>query len=166
MQQLGELLVLLMTAIFGLFTPAESLNPTLPTAARETATVVRVIDGDTIVVNLNGSEEKVRYVGVDTPELERNGRPVECQGEAARDFNEQLVLGQSVTLERDMSDRDQYDRLLRYVYAEDVLVQESLVEAGLAEVFYYQPDTSKYKALKAVERTARENEAGIWGSCQ
>lgn len=166
MQNLSELLLLLVAVISSIFGIDGSSTEDAPKTETEIATVVRVIDGDTIVVNLSGTEERVRYVGIDTPELARNGKQAECMGEEAKGQNEFLVLGQEVTLKRDISDKDKYGRLLRYVYVEDVLVQEQLVEGGFAEVFYYKPDITKYKELKDLEKKAKENQEGMWGSCQ
>ena len=108
--------------------------------ARESARVVRVIDGDTIVVLLDGEEERVRYIGIDTPEL-----GTMC-GVKARLVNSLLVSGKVVQLEKDVSERDRYGRLLRYVYADGVMVNARLVEEGHAKVATYPPDV-KYRGL-------------------
>jgi micrococcal nuclease len=100
------------------------------------ALVTYVADGDTIVVDLNGVEERVRYIGIDTPEV---GDP--C-GDEATQANRLLVNGQMVRLEKDISERDRYGRLLRYVYVGDVFVNAELVKDGWAVAYRYEPDTS------------------------
>ncbi len=114
----------------------------------ETARVVQVIDGDTIDVEMNGQQVRVRYVGVNTPE-----RDQACYSEA-RAANSDLVRGQTVTLVRDTSDTDQYGRLLRYIYVGDTFVNEQLVRDGWAEVVVYQPDSQYADAFRALEQQA------------
>ena len=79
------------------------------------ATVVRVIDGDTIEVEIDGTSYRVRYIGIDTPETVHPQKPVECFGKEASEKNRELVEGKRVRLEKDVSDTDKYGRLLRYV---------------------------------------------------
>ena len=114
----------------------------------ETARVVQVIDGDTIDVNLNGEQVRVRYVGVNTPERDQS-----CYSEA-RAANSSMVSGQNVTLLRDTSDTDQYGRLLRYVYVGDTFVNEQLVRGGWAEVVVYQPDDQYADDFRTLEQQA------------
>ena len=114
----------------------------------ETARVVQVIDGDTIDVNLNGEQVRVRYVGVNTPERDQS-----CYSEA-RAANSSMVSGQNVTLLRDTSDTDQYGRLLRYVYVGDTFVNEQLLRGGWAEVVVYQPDDEHADDFRTLEQQA------------
>ena len=108
---------------------------------REQATVIRVVDGDTIVVLLNGQEEYVRYIGINTPEMGEEGSQYAFQ------LNTYLV-GDTVSLERDKSDRDQYGRLLRYVWNMDYdFVNCELLRAEAAEVAVYPPDTKRIPEL-------------------
>lgn len=149
--------------------PTASNRTSAPAGA--TAQVVHVTDGDTIVVLVGGVRERIRYVGVDAPELANaeTGEPAECGGEAARLANAQLVEGREVALERDTSDRDRFGRLLRHVWVAGTdgwsLVSERLVEAGAIEARSYAPDTSRDTQLDAAERRARDADLGIWGSC-
>jgi micrococcal nuclease len=116
------------------------------------AVVVEVVDGDTVRVRLgDGREEPVRYIGIDTPE---RGEP--CFQEAT-DANARLVEGRRVRLERDVSERDRYDRLLAYVHRveDDLFVNEALVREGWAEAREYRPDTARAGRLEAAERGAR-----------
>lgn len=120
----------------------------------ESARVVRVIDGDTIDVNIGGAEYRVRYVGANTPE-----RDEVCYDDAV-DANRALVEGRTVTLVIDTSDTDRYDRLLRYVYVGDMLVNEELIREGYAEAVLYAPDDQFYDDFLALEREAEQNGLG------
>lgn len=131
---------------------------------KETYLVTRVIDGDTIVVQMNGTEKTLRYIGIDTPETVQPSGIIECFGQEASDRNRELVLGKMVKLVRDVSDTDRYGRLLRYVYIDDKLINLSLVQDGYANANSYSPDTKYDKVLKLAEQTAKINGAGLWGS--
>jgi micrococcal nuclease len=133
---------------------------------RETARVVRVVDGDTIVVRLNGREERVRYIGVDTPETVAQDRPVECFGREASATNKELVEGKTVRLERDVSDRDQYGRLLRYVYVDGTFVNEELIRRGFATAVTFPPDVRETAKFRRLEQEARDGGRGLWGACR
>jgi micrococcal nuclease len=132
--------------------------------------VTRVVDGDTIVVSLDGREERVRYIGLDAPEVANvdAGTVAECGGDEARTANERLVAGAQIVLERDVSDHDRFGRLLRHVWLQDGewrLIGRELVETGAAEARSYPPDTTRAAELDAAEQRARGRTAGIWGSC-
>lgn len=134
-----------------------------PEARPEGLLVVRVIDGDTIEVETG---ERVRYIGVDAPETLHPSRPVECFGREAAARNEELVAGKRVRIERDVTERDAYGRLLRYVTVGDVFVNEALIRGGFAHAVTYPPDVKYLDRLRAAEREARENKAGLWsGAC-
>ena len=122
----------------------------------ETAKVTRVIDGDTITIE---GSYRVRYIGIDTPEI----RPeLEAYGIEAWQANRQLVEGKEVRLERDVSETDKYDRLLRYVYVDDIFVNAELVRQGLARVKAYPPDIKYQDYLEQMEAEAKEAGRGIW----
>lgn len=129
----------------------------------ERGVVVRVVDGDTIEVDLNGVRESVRYIGIDTPETVHPQKPVECFGREASARNRALVEGKSVVLVRDVTDRDKYGRLLRYVYIDDLFVNEVLVREGYATVYTYPPDVREDVRLREAERVARREGVGLWG---
>lgn len=105
----------------------------------EAAYVTRVIDGDSIEVLLDGVQEQVRYIGVNTPEYYSDERDAAI---AATALNRQMVEGQYVLLVRDVSDRDKFERLLRYVFTERDFVNYRLVQEGAAEARNYPPDTA------------------------
>ena len=125
--------------------------------------VVRyVIDGDTIILT---NREKVRYVGMDTPERGQ------CWYRQAKEFNRKLVSGKKVRLELDKSNRDRYQRLLRYVYVIDKngvekFVNLELVKAGLARAKEYRPDIKYHLQLQEAENYAKLNKLGLWGGCE
>ncbi len=121
------------------------------------------IDGDTIILT-NG--EKVRYVGMDTPERGQ------CWYRQAKEFNRKLVSGKKIRLERDKSNRDRYQRLLRYVYVQnspdekEIFVNLELVKAGLARAKEYKPDIKYASILEQAESYAKINKIGLWGGCE
>lgn len=129
------------------------------------ALVTRVYDGDTIEVDLNGIKERVRYIGVDTPESVHPEVPVECYGPEASAENKKLVAGREVVLVRDITERDKYGRLLRYVYVGNTFVNLYLVEKGFAQVVTYPPDVAHTDEYRAAQTKAREDRLGLWGSC-
>lgn len=141
-----------------------------PDGPTERAEVIRVVDGDTISVRVGGREERVRYIGLDAPEVANvgAGTVAECGGDEARTANGRLVAGEQLVLERDVSDRDRFGRLLRHAWLEGGewrLIGLELVESGAAEARSYPPDTRRDDELEAAERRARDRGAGIWGAC-
>jgi micrococcal nuclease len=121
--------------------------------------VVNVVDGDTIKLD-NG--EVVRYIGIDTPETVHPSKPVQCFGKEASQKNEELVLNKEVRLVRDVSETDKYNRILRYVYVEDVFVNDYLVRNGFAKSSSYPPDVKHQDQFKEAEEEARNNKRGLW----
>ncbi|MGE0545338.1 MAG: thermonuclease family protein [Dehalococcoidia bacterium] len=134
--------------------------------ARETARVVRVIDGDTILVEIGGRQERVRYIGVDTPETVAPDRPVGCFGPEASERNKALVEGKTVELERDISERDRFDRLLRYVYVDGMMVNAALLRDGYGTSVTFPPDVRENERLRTLEREARTARRGLWSACR
>jgi micrococcal nuclease len=132
-----------------------------------TGRVVRVVDGDTIHVQVAGRREKVRYIGVDTPESVRPGTPVECFAKAASKLNASLVAGERVRLERDVSERDRYGRLLAYVHRvrDGLFVGAELVRRGYAHARRYPPDVRHAATFARLERVARQEGRGLWRTC-
>lgn len=127
---------------------------------QEAITAVRVIDGDTIELS---SGALVRYIGIDAPEIEREGKKAECFANEAKKRNETLVLGKAVRLERGSEEADRHGRLLRYVWVGDTLVNQKLVEEGVARAFdfgypHFYTAVFAEKSLKA--KSAR---LGIFG---
>ena len=121
--------------------------------------VKRVIDGDTVELE---SGLRVRYIGMDSPEMAERG--VEgCLAEAAQEANNNLVQGKTVRMERDTSDKDRYGRLLRYVWLDTMQINATLVEQGLARAIAYPPDVKYQQELAIAETRAKEGRRGMWG---
>jgi len=129
--------------------------------------VVRVVDGDTIRVRLGGTEERVRYLGVDTPETVKPGTPVQCFGKAASSFNARLVRARTVRLEFDAERRDRYGRLLAYVYREPdgLFVNAELVRRGYAQPLTIPPNVAHASDFRRLARSARRGGRGLWAAC-
>ena len=126
--------------------------------------VVQVVDGDTIeVCCIGGKREKVRYIGIDTPETKHPTKGVEAYGKEASEANRKLVAGRSVRLEFDVQQRDKYGRLLAYVYLEDgTFVNARLVEQGYAQVMTVPPNVKHQELFLRLQREAREARRGLW----
>jgi micrococcal nuclease len=129
------------------------------------AFVVRVIDGDTIRVNVDGKEDTVRYIGMDTPESVSPKKPVECFAHEAAARNKELVEGKYVYLQKDVSNRDQYGRLLRFVYVSSTFVNLELVKEGYARVYRFPPDFDHQKEFVAAAAEAKSANLGFWARC-
>ena len=129
-----------------------------------TATVSRVVDGDTIEVSpaVDGNGE-VRLIGMDTPETKDPSEEVEPLGPEASAFAADSLTGQSVGLEFDVEREDQYGRLLAYVYLGGEMFNEALVEEGLAQAYPYEPNTRYAGRFAAAQEEARTAGLGIWG---
>lgn len=125
--------------------------------------VKRVVDGDTIVLE-NG--EIIRYIGIDTPELESSSQSVQCFAQEAKEFNKRLVEGKEVRLEKDVSDRDRFGRLLRYVWIDDLFVNEYLVKEGYALASTYPPDVEYQDLFLEAQTKAKDENKGLWKSCK
>lgn len=134
------------------------------------AYVTKIVDGDTIWVNIDGKEEKVRFIGINCPEYTKE---IEPYGKEATEYTKQNLLNKTVYLQKDISDTDSYDRLLRYVWTEKIteindeniknyLFNYSLVYEGLAKSNYYKPDITLQKYLEDAEKYAKESEKGMW----
>ena len=143
--------------------PAPTDTPVSPTPGRVEAQMVRVVDGDTIEVDMGGHIYAVRYIGIDTPETQHPDKPVEPFGPEASAKNEELVGGKVVELEKDVSETDRYDRLLRYVWVGDLMVNAELVRLGYAQVSTYPPDVKYQELFLQLQQEARDAGAGLWG---
>ena len=145
-----------------------SLLALVPTAASPydtrslTAIVTQVVDGDTIHVRVNGRIEKVRYIGMDTPETKHPVRGEEPGGVQATALNRLLVMGKTVRLELDVRERDRYRRLLAYVYVGDLMVNAELVRLGYAHAMTVPPNVAHASRFVSLERQVREACRGLW----
>ena len=139
--------------------PPPSLTPT---PDRLLVPVIAVLDGDTIVVQIEGREERVRYLAIDCPEIAHEGQPAQWLGEQALAANAELVAGQSVWLAQDTPDRDGYGRLLRWVWRGQVLLNAELVRQGYARLGS-NAETSRYAGLlHTAEAEAQRYARGVW----
>lgn len=139
-----------------------------PSVPAGTGIVTHPVDGDTVDVDIGSGVERVRLIGIDTPESVAQDRPVECFGpEAKARLAELLPVGTEVRLERDVEARDRYDRLLAYVIrSEDGLhVNHALVAEGFAEARAFEPNTARQGELDAAEAEARAGGRGLWPVC-
>ncbi|MGH2731165.1 MAG: thermonuclease family protein [Actinomycetota bacterium] len=130
-----------------------------------TALVSRVIDGDTIEVQLRGTTTDVRLIGIDTPETVHPTVGVECYGPAASHFTTSRLEGQRVQLEFDVERIDRYGRTLAYVWMGDSLFNATLVRSGHAQVSTYPPNVKYVDRFVAAQRKARAANRGLWGGC-
>ncbi len=130
------------------------------------AVVTRDIDGDTVVVRYpNGRSDKVRILGVDTPETHKPGTPVQCYGPEASRFTEHALLGRTVRLELDQVARDKYGRLLAYVYVDGHRFDDALLRLGYARMLIIPPNGVHARAMLAAELEAKQARRGLWGAC-
>lgn len=150
-------LALRTVVVVGLFLPLLALGV-------EHGKVVKVVDGDTIKVRIAGGVEKVRLIGVDTPETVDPRREVQYFGEEASEFTKKVALGEEVWLEPDpqCSNRDKYRRLLRYVYLEDgTLLNAEIIRKGYGFAYTKYP-FSRMKEFRRLEKQAKKKGRGLW----
>lgn len=142
-------------------TPTSTITP-----KKDVYKVLKVIDGDTLDVSINGRRETLRLIGIDTPETVDPRKPVQCFGKEASDKAKEILNGKSVLLEPDnsQSERDKYNRLLRYVILQDgTNFNKYMISEGFAHEYTYQSNPYKYQSeFKQAERKARENKKGLW----
>ncbi len=138
--------------------PAARGADCVPTGtSRQVATVTRVIDGDTIEVRIDDRDYRVRYIGVDAPEVGK-----EAFASQATRRNRDLVEDQTVTLVKDVSETDKYGRLLRYVFAGDWFVNYELVFQGYAWAATFPPDVACAQTFQTAAAAARDAARGLW----
>ena len=124
--------------------------------------VIRVIDGDTIEIE---GGQKIRYIGMDTPETVNPETPVQCFGQEASVKNKELVGGKIVELEKDVSETDKYGRLLRYVWVNGSMVNEQLIKEGYARIETFPPDIKYANRFLIDEKVAKIKKLGLWNKC-
>jgi len=135
----------------------------------DTATVVEVIDGDTIDIRFGGHTEHVRLIGIDTPETKHPRKPVQCYGHEASAFTAAaLPVGTQVRIERDVEARDVYDRLLAYIFrlSDDMFINLQLARQGYARVLTIEPNTAYLSEFVAAANEAKTNNLGLWQACR
>lgn len=139
-------------------------TPSLTKETREKARVTKVIDGDTIELS---DKRKVRYIGIDSFEMNDKRSEIKCLAEKAREANINLVENKEIEMEKDVSETDKYGRLLRYVWIDGILVNEELVKNGFAKLSSFPPDIKYQERFRIEQIKAELNNLGIWGNtCQ
>jgi micrococcal nuclease len=134
--------------------------------ARIPATVIRDVDGDTVIARLpHGRVEKVRLLGVDTPEVVDPRKPVQCFGHAASAYTAAHLVGRRVTLELDAEPRDKYGRMLAYVIVDGHRFDDELLAGGYARFLVIPPNGAHARAMLSAELAARAAGRGLWGAC-
>lgn len=138
-------------------------SPSVDADGRMSAQVERIVDGDTFIANFeDGSRERVRMLLLDTPETKKEGTAVQPFGPEASDYAQKLLTGQTVELEFDQEQRDQYDRMLAYVYLDGDLVNAKLLEQGLARVVVYRPNDKYVDEFREIQAEAKSKKLGVW----
>ena len=157
-------LVLPLLLIFGAYIGVISFDELNPPAEQSDAyTVVRVVDGDTIIVDMDGTKERIRFIGLDAPESVHPDEEQNVEyGEIAAAFTTEQLEGKTVTLEFDVEKRDQYDRLLAYVYLDGKMFNKTLLEEGHAKVTTYPPNVRYVDDFVALQKQAQRHGKGIW----
>jgi micrococcal nuclease len=148
--------------------PRPTSPPVGSTAVPTNAVVVRAVDGDTVDVSVGGRRERVRLIGIDTPETKDPERPVQCYGPEASALTEALLpAGTAVRLERDVEARDDYGRLLACLYRgiDGLFVNLDLARRGAAAVLSIRPNVAHAGEIAAAVDEARRAQRGRWGAC-
>jgi micrococcal nuclease len=155
------------TGAFDVGDPAPPATATTRAPTGEQVRVERVVDGDTVIVRLDGARERLRYIGIDTPESVTPDRPVGCYGPQASAENRRLVEGRTVALEFDAERRDRFGRLLAYVrrVPDGLFVNEALLRGGFARTLTIRPNVRHVQDLRASADAARTARRGLWGAC-
>lgn len=143
-------------------TKSESYSSSPNFVEGQTARVIRIIDGDTVQIE---GGQKIRYIGIDTPEIVDPRSAVQCYAYEASLKNRELVEGKSVILDKDISETDKYGRLLRYVFVDNLFINDYLVREGYAYASSYPPDVKYQNQLQKAEQEARDNNRGLWSQC-
>lgn len=160
---------LLAAASAGCAAPGSPQTVALPGGGRGLpAAVTHVVDGDTVDLEIGGSPERVRLLGIDTPETVKPDTPVECFGpEASARTKALLPAGTAVLVQRDREARDRYGRLLVYLWRrrDHLFVNGSLISDGYARTLSIEPNTSHQADLAAQMAAARSTGAGLWSAC-
>jgi micrococcal nuclease len=180
MRARGLVVFLALASLLGFAAPAFAPSPSspspsspspypLPSGERDEVrgTVVRTVDGDTVWVRLASGVEKVRYIGIDTPEVHHPTRGEEPGGRAATEINRRLVGGRAVRLEPDVQRRDRYGRLLAYVWVTrpdggELMVNAEMVRLGYAQVMTMPPNVRHADLFRKLATEAREHRRGLW----
>ena len=126
--------------------------------------IIKVVDGDTIQIRFNGKKERLRLIGIDTPESVHPDETKNTEnGELASEYTKSLLTGKSVNLEFDVEERDQYGRLLAYVYLDGEMINKKLIRDGYAQLETVPPNVKYVEEFTALLKEAKEAKRGLWG---
>lgn len=165
MKKVLSITLLLVASISGYFITPYCIHSNPPTLISDTTYLVtRIVDGDTIEILNNSEKERIRLIGIDTPETVKPDTPVEPFGKEASDFAKSALLNKYVTLEFDEEQRDRYDRLLAYLYIDGEMFNKTLLEEGLARVSTFPPNIKYVDIFIETEENAKANKIGLWGN--
>jgi micrococcal nuclease len=163
------ILVMALAGCSGASPQSAASPPKAPTPGVSRAgSVSRIVDGDTIVVKVDGRDEKVRLIGINTPETVDPRKPVECFGKEASNRTKALLpVGTAVTLVSDVEPRDKYSRTLSYVYraADNTFINLALVTDGYARMYTFPPNVAHVEEFRIAEKSARTANRGLWSAC-
>lgn len=150
-------------ALFNLFFNQNKTTTPKPGQQQE-VTLYRTVDGDTAQLVVNGKRERIRFLLIDTPESVKENTPVQPFGkEASERVGALLKNAKKITLEYEPGEeKDDYDRLLAYVFLDGKMLQETIIEEGLARVAYFQGDEKYLKTLQAAQEKAKKQKIGVW----
>ena len=148
--------------------PGAPPAPTTPSALGPNATMLRVVDGDTIDVTIAGHRERVRLIGIDTPETKKPNTPVQCYGPEATSFAKSLLAQDTpLHLERDVVARDDFGRMLAYVYlaGDGTFINMKIIRNGFARPLTIQPNAAHADEFVEAARLAQADNIGLWAAC-
>lgn len=134
-----------------------------PNLVKEKAKVSFVYDGDTIEL---ADKRKVRYIGINTPEINWGKNNPQCFATQSAKINQEMVAGQEIEMAKDVSETDKYKRLLRYIWIDGIFMNDFLLRQGFARLDLIPPDTIYYQQFKEAQKEAQENKRGLWGECK
>ncbi len=125
--------------------------------------VLKVVDGDTIQIDYNGTKERVRLIGIDTPESVHPDENKNTEnGKKASEYTKKILTGKKIRLELDVQERDKYGRILAYVYLDDEMVNKKLLADGYAQVATYPPNVKYAEEFLSIQEKAQKAQKGLW----
>ncbi|MCR8641738.1 thermonuclease family protein [Paenibacillus sp. N1-5-1-14] len=154
------LVLSLCLAMLGCSNPSPSTKK--EASDRTKVKVERVVDGDTLQITINGSKERLRLIGVDTPETKKADTPVMFWGEEASAYTKKRLEGKTVELEWDVEPKDQYGRYLAYIWIDDEMFNRTLIQEGYGRMVTFQPNVKYVDTFKKDQEAARKKGNGIW----
>ena len=157
-----------LAACDGLDATGTTTTAPAPGELEANAVIDDVIDGDTVDVIITGREERVRLIGIDTPETKKPNSPIECFGPEATAFTQELLpIGTPIYIERDVVNRDDFGRLLGYVYRADdgIFVNYEIMRQGFAQPLSIPPNDTFAELFADAARAAEADDAGLWAAC-